>query len=214
MFIIGIDLSGPANIADTAVATFAVNHSGLQLHNALTGASDRAIYSLIQACAQTMEVTVGLDAPLSYNPGGGDRERDRQLRQRVVSAGMHSGSVMTPTMTRMAYLTLRGISLGHMLRAIEPTRVHVVEIHPGATLALRGAPIDHIRRLKTSQLARNELLIWLESLGVTGLAGLQGSGDHLVAACAGALAAWQWRCGISAWQFQAEPPFHPFAFAC
>jgi hypothetical protein len=37
------------------------------------------------------QIAVGLDAPLSYNPGGGDRPADACLRKAVVGAGLRQG---------------------------------------------------------------------------------------------------------------------------
>ena len=47
-----------------------------------------------------------------------------------------------------------------------------VEVHPGACLALRGAPVAQIRRMRTDELARRELLRWLEGQGLLGIAAL------------------------------------------
>jgi predicted nuclease with RNAse H fold len=121
---------------------------------------------------------------------------------------------MTPTMTRMAYLTLRGISIAHGLRGIQPRRIAVLETHPGAVLALHGAPIDAVRLLKKSTAAQENLLAWLSKQGIDGLTALEAVNDHLVAACAAAFGAWQWDNGSSAWLYSAEPPLHPFPFAC
>ncbi|MFP3489293.1 DUF429 domain-containing protein, partial [Staphylococcus sp. SIMBA_130] len=95
------------------------------------GATDEKIYEQFRG---KKDVTIGIDAPLSYQPGGGDRPSDRALRQRIVKAGMRSGSIMTPTMTRMVYLKLRGISLSRGLEA----NAHIVEVHPGAAIGLRA----------------------------------------------------------------------------
>jgi len=70
-------------------------------------AGDPEILKLITELAGDTSVVVGLDAPLSCQPGGGLRECDRSLRQRVVKSGMRHGAVMPPTFNRMAYLTLR-----------------------------------------------------------------------------------------------------------
>ncbi|MBN1513416.1 MAG: DUF429 domain-containing protein [Phycisphaerae bacterium] len=109
MKVVGIDLSGPRNTADTAVAVFSVAGSTLAYRDLLSGATDAIIRDAVSGLAAGDEVTVGLDAPLSYNPGGGERPCDGDLRRRLVAVGMHPGSVMAPTMTRMVYLTLRGI---------------------------------------------------------------------------------------------------------
>ena len=107
MIIIGIDLSGPSNSADTALVSFECRESVLALTQNVQGASDADIFHLVSERTKESGVTVGLDAPLSYNDGGKDRPSDSELRSRIVAAGMRSGSVMTPTMNRMAYLCRR-----------------------------------------------------------------------------------------------------------
>ena len=78
--VIGIDLSGPCNAADTAVAAFRANGRRLVLQERLVGADDAAIAALIARTRPDADLVVGLDAPLSYNDGGGDRPADRLLR--------------------------------------------------------------------------------------------------------------------------------------
>ena len=200
MDVIGIDLSGPCNAADTAVAAFRANGRRLVLQERLVGADDAAIAALIRRAKPDADLVVGLDAPLSYNDGGGDRPADRLLRARAVAAGLPSGTVMPPTLTRMAYLTLRGIT--------------VAEVHPGAACVLRGAPVEIVRALKSSAAARQQLLRWLEGEGLEGIGGGTDPGDHFVAACAAALAAWKWSLGNPAWIHPADPPWHPYDMAC
>lgn len=214
MFIAGIDLSGPSNIRDTALICLQRRTDHLRLVHSQANVSDPEIVECILEFQQRGRVVVGLDAPLSYNPGGGDRPADSQLRKLIVQAGMRSGSVMTPTMTRMVYLTLRGMSLAHILKKLGSEPISVVETHPGATLALHGAPIDKVVNLKSSKAAQNDLLDWLEQQGIQGASTLKDSGDHLVAACASAFAAWKWQIDESRWLKKADPPFHPFDFAC
>jgi len=211
--IVGIDLSGPSNVADTYLVMFRAARDGLRLEAELAGADDTAILQFFGAHAGGAgDTAVGIDAPLSYNPGGGDRPGDMELRKRLIACGMHPGSVMTPTMTRMAYLTLRGIALARALAVIAPA-LRIVEVHPGATLALRDAPIKHVREMSRSPAARRVLLKWL---GKHGLKGLKRGAcpSHYVAACAAALATWDWTRVKSRWLKAAEPPLHPFDFAC
>jgi predicted nuclease with RNAse H fold len=214
MIIIGIDLSGPTNCEETAVACFEKKATGLLYWNSMVGADDRAIFDLVSGLSRTREVVVGLDAPLSYNIGGGDRERDARLRKLVIAAGLPSGSVMTPTMTRMSYLTLRGISVARFLELIETKKPRIVEVHPGAALALRGALVKDIRTLKEDALARLNLLRFLGGQGLEGVGGVGVASHHLISACAAALSAWAWSSGKSVWLAQADPPYHPYDFAC
>jgi predicted RNase H-like nuclease len=88
MDVIGIDLSGPCNAADTAVAAFRSNGRSLVLQERLLGADDAAIAALIARARPDADLVVGLDAPLSYNDGGGDRPADRLLRARAIAAGL------------------------------------------------------------------------------------------------------------------------------
>jgi len=99
MDVIGIDLAGPCNAADTAVAAFRANGRSLVLQERLVGADDATIAALIARARPDANLVVGLDAPLSYNDGGGDRPADRLLRARAVAAGLLPGSIMPPTLT-------------------------------------------------------------------------------------------------------------------
>ena len=127
MDVIGIDLSGPCNAADTAIAAFRANGRRLVLQERLLGADDAAIAALIARARPDADLVVGLDAPLSYNDGGGDRPADRLLRARAVAAGLLPGSIMPPTLTRMAYLTLRGITVARIRAAANPLQTRPFE---------------------------------------------------------------------------------------
>ena len=208
--IIGIDLAGPSNAEDTAVVTFRSSLSGLVFVGE-SGGSDHEIRSVVMRESESAEVVVGVDAPLSYQPGGGDRVRDSELRAKVIEAGLKPGSVMPPTMTRMVYLTLRGVSL---TRLIATPRVSIVEVHPGATLALSGAPIEDVRSFRSEVSARRRILAWLETQGISKVVSDRHVTSHYVAACAAAFGAFRWSMGQSSWLAPAEDPFHPFDFAC
>jgi hypothetical protein len=121
---------------------------------------------------------------------------------------------MCPTMTGMAYLTLRGIAVARSVATICEPPPRIVEIHPGGTLALRGAPIDLVKTFKRRPASRRRLLGWLDENGLRGASRLAGASDHQVAACAAALAAWHWSRGRPAWIAPADPPLHPYDFAC
>ncbi len=214
MNILGIDLSGPKNTADTGVVGSSEQGQGLQFVSSLRGADDSQIAEYVSNLAGSAPLVVGIDAPLSYNPGGGDRPSDAALRRLVREHGGGVG-IMPPTMIRMVYLTLRGIALARMLENLDPSMdLRVVEVHPGAALLLRGAPIGDLRALKRVQASRMNLLAWLETQGVRGLPRPPDMPDHFVMACAAALAAWDWARGRPAWRFPAQPPFHPYDFAC
>jgi predicted nuclease with RNAse H fold len=153
-----------------------------------------------------------MDAPLSYNPGGGDRESDRELRHLVSKKG--NVGIMPPTMNRMVYLTLRGIVLARMLETLKPDiDLRIVEVHPGASMLLRNAPANEVASFKRNISARSQLLTWLETQGLKGIPRTGDVPDHYVASCAAALCAWQRSLGKSAWVFPARPPEHPYDFA-
>ena len=164
--IVGIDLSGPANAADTALVWFAQRQGRLDYLGSAIGASDADIVRIVTNLEHPV---VGLDAPLSYNDGGGDRPGDADLRRVIVATGMRSGSVMTPTLTRMAYLTLRGMAVARALEAESVSRRSLVEVHPGAAFALRGAPLEAVLDYKRVASSRNRLLRWLSPAGVHGV---------------------------------------------
>lgn len=209
----GIDLSGPSNLRHTGVVVLRCHENGAEFVQSLPAAGDSQILDLITELARSAPVVVGLDAPLSYQPGGGLRQRDRSLRERIVERGMRHGSVMPPTFNRMAYLTLRGLGVARLLSTLDPERVQTIEVHPGATLCLRGAPLASVLAFKKQPEHRALLLEWLCTQGIQSLPCSDPS-DHFVAASAAALASWEWSRGQSVWLAAPEPPFHPFPFAC
>ncbi|MBI1321816.1 DUF429 domain-containing protein [bacterium] len=210
-FVIGVDLSGPANIGDTVLVAFENCHDRLRMIRTIDAASDFDIFELVRSLPGGSRVTIGLDAPLSYNPGGGDRPADAALRKLAVAAGLLSGSIMPPTLHRMIYLTARGIAVARGLRMADGSPPTIVEVHPGAALALGGAPAADIRQFSRDSGSRARLLHWLEGQGMRGVAKDLPS-SHYVAACAAALAAWKRAEGKSAWLHAAEPPAHPFDY--
>jgi predicted nuclease with RNAse H fold len=120
---------------------------------------------------------------------------------------------MPPTLTRMAYLTLRGIVVARSLRLARDD-IQIVEVHPGGTMALRGAPTAAVAGLKHHESARRALLAWLQRQGLKGISAAAKPSDHYVAACAAALAAWKWHRNEAVWRHPAAPPHHPFDYAC
>ncbi len=206
--ILGLDLSGPSNTADTALTILRPVVKNLQLVTLQLGLDDGAIAELVNTMVpEDAPLLVGLDAPLSYQPGGGDRPGDRALRQELQRHGLPSGTVMTPTMTRMAYLTLRGMAVARLILALRP-QAQIAEVHPGGVMVRRGAPVASVKAMKSSAAARVELLEWLETKGVSKLPAQ--AGDHEIAALAAALGAGDWGQNQKAWQFSAKPPHHPF----
>lgn len=137
--IIGIDLSGPANHKDTALAILNEKKQ-LELHS---GLNDLEIYELV---GQFEWPSIFIDAPLSYSDTGGNRKSDTDLRTLLNSRGFNRIAVMAPTFNRMIYLTARGIRLSRLLSRIKDSKV--VETHPGAYLALSGYNYELIQQLK------------------------------------------------------------------
>jgi predicted nuclease with RNAse H fold len=111
MVVLGIDLAGPRNHAETVAARFRGSGGELTLSAIAGGLDDGRILDLVKGLPDQRPDVIGLDAPLSYSPSGGDRPADSTLRSKLIEAGLHAGSVMAPTLTRMAYLTLRGSAL-------------------------------------------------------------------------------------------------------
>jgi predicted nuclease with RNAse H fold len=208
MIVLGIDLGGPANIANTALVRLVVDDWGKpRFDGATLGVSDGDIFARARADSGDALV-VGLDGPLSYQPGGGDRPRDVSLRSALGPSKMKS-SVMAPTITRMAYLTLRAVSVARVISFATP-RARVCEVHPGGAYVLRGADVADVKAWKKSRAARVRSLAWaaeiIQNLPVDTLA----HSDHLVAATGAALGALGWAMGETRFHVNAELPLHPF----
>jgi len=214
MVIVGVDLAGPRNHKDTVAARFVSSKDHLDVVEVADNLDDARIAAFLAEGPPEAPTVVGIDAPLSYNPAGGDRLADRQLRRRLIDAGLAPGTVMAPTFTRMAYLTLRGVCVARLIQSIRPKDCRVVEVHPAGALAIRGAPIAAVRGFKKEPRHRSQLLSWLNRRGLHGLQSRKPTTDHAIAAFAAALAAWQWSLNRTAWCHRAEPPLHPFDFAC
>ena len=211
--VVGVDLAGPSNVAATAMVWFQPAGGRLALAGSRIHATDATILRTVAELADGGPIVVGLDAPLSYNPGGGDRPPDQALRERLVALGLPSGTVMSPTMTRMASLTLRGVVVARLLEQALPGRVRLVETHPVAAMAMRGAPVAALHVARRSSEARAGVAAWLRGAGLDGLGVLIDPSDHLIAACGCALAAASWAAGTPAWMAPATPPHHPYDFA-
>ncbi len=214
MVFVGIDLSGPRNSADTYLVSFEERGDEIHLQDIREHANDEKILEALLNLGTDKQITIGIDAPLSYNLSGGDRPSDKDLRRFVKERGGFTG-VMPPTMMRMVYLTLRGVSLTRLLESFKPQyQFQIVEVHPGACMFLHGADAQDVRIFKHDSSAKVRLLGWLESKGVKGILHDASIEDHYLAACAAAFGAWQWKQGKSVWKFPADPPHHPYDFAC
>lgn len=214
MKVVGIDLSGPRNFADTCLVSFEERTEELHLSDVREGTDDDQILEAIARLGPKDPIIIGIDAPLSYNPRGGERPSDVGLRRVVHAQGGRVG-IMSPTMIRMVYLTLRGVQLTRLLERFKPQYdLRIAEVHPGACMLLRGADPSDVRAFKTEPPARGRLLAWLETKGLKGVERAEAVSDHYVAACAAALGAWQWSLSKSIWRFALNLPHHPYDFAC
>jgi len=219
MIVIGIDLSGPSNHKDTVLVVFEVIENQLKFVKCRRHINDEEILKEVAAQSQVNEVVIGIDAPLSYEDGGGDRESDRAIRKYIVDIGMKPGSIMAPTFNRMVYLTLRGIKLTREIEAeISQYPVSIVEVHPGAVIGSRLSPkeMDYVLTYKQDLEMRKVLLKWFEQQQLVGIPKTAADENHTIDACAAALGAWHWADPAFSpkWRYSAKPPLHPYDFCC
>lgn len=219
MRVIGIDLSGPSNHKDTVMTVFELQDGELKFLNLRRNIGDLEILEEIHVQSQLDEVVIGIDAPLSYEDGGGDRIGDKQLRQFIVSLGMKSGSIMPPTFNRMVYLTLRGIKLTREIENLwSQNPISIVEVHPGAVMGSRISPIDleYVLRYKQEMSSRSFIKNWLGEQQVTQLPSYIDEESHMIDACAAALGAWHWKDPLfePKWLLPVNPPLHPYDYCC
>ncbi len=214
---VGLDLAGPANWNDTACCVARMSAEGSLVVDSLgQNMSDGALTDVFTEISTHSSVVVGIDAPLSYQDGGGDRVRDKSLREHLMDKGLHAGSVMTPTMTRMAYLTLRGIAVARLVSSRCP-HAEILEVHPIGAMVLHGGDLEIIRTIKKTPSSISEALNWLSQQGLCGIPeALEGRpvSDHMVAALGCVLSASAFNQQKSAWLHPAEPPHHPYPFVC
>lgn len=219
MRVIGIDLSGPSNHKNTVLSLFEKQGRHLKFLKLKSGESDLEILEEIQAQSKIDKVVVGIDAPLSYEDGGGDRQGDKQLRQFIIKLGMKSGSIMSPTFNRMAYLTLRGIKLTREIENMKTSNpIFIVEVHPGAVIGSRLPHEDmkYVLNYKQDIAARNFIRNWLGKQQLIGLPAFIEEESHTIDACAAALGAWHWKDSLfePIWLLPANPPLHPYDYCC
>ncbi|WP_419887483.1 DUF429 domain-containing protein [Neobacillus niacini] len=219
MRIIGIDLSGPSNPQHTVLAVFELQDGELTFLKLRRSIGDLEILEEIQEQSQIDEVVIGMDAPLSYQDGGGDRLGDKQLRQFIVSLGMKSGSIMPPTYNRMVYLTLRGIKLTREIENLKSKHpISIVEVHPGAVIGSRilSKDLAYVLTYKQDMSSRSFIKNWLGEQHVTQLPAFIDEESHMIDACAAALGAWHWKDSSHQpkWLLPANPPLHPYDFCC
>lgn len=223
MKIIGIDVAGTTNARDTVAAVFDCQGASLSCLSIRSHLSDQDIYRLTVHYAEQDSVVLGLDAPLSYQFGRGDRPSEISLRKIIKEIGMKPSSVMAPTAPRMIYVTLRGVSLSRGLAKIRNGgRLEIVEVHPGATIGLHYGAVPVPPQIldykeNNQHEARAFIVQWLQ--GTMSMLHIE---DHLsealtsheVDACAAALGAWKWKTGSYKWIARSSAPDHPYDFSC
>jgi predicted nuclease with RNAse H fold len=219
MIVIGIDLSGPANHKDTVMVIFQLKNDRLIFKDMITDAADEMIISAIHSAALMDEVAVGMDAPLSYQDGGGDRPQDKNIRQFIKGFGLSGSSIMPPTLTKMVYLTLRGIGLTRRISAMKLLhQARLVEVHPGAAIGTRIGPeaLHHALQYKKEAESRMAIFEWFQTIGFIGLPAEIPLVSHQIDACAAALAAWHWADPTKQpmWHWSTISSEHPFEFCC
>ncbi|MBS2967743.1 DUF429 domain-containing protein [Metabacillus sp. KIGAM252] len=214
MFVIGIDLSGPSNHKDTAAAFFELAGEELKLLSLESGLSDAGILKLVQK-TNGFPLAIGIDSPLSYNDGGGDRPSDRWFRKEMVKHGLRSSSIMPPTLTKMVYLTMRGISLAALFERVR-SDIRIAEVHPGAAMMTRLSDMEkeHGLLYKKSSESRTYLLQWFESQNISGISLEHGLTPHEIDAVAAAMAVRDWIFSAPQAIFPKQPPHHPYDFLC
>lgn len=212
MFAYGIDLSGPSNHDATALVRLQLDapRSAARFDGLIEGADDERLWREI--LERDASAWVGLDAPLSYQSGGGLRDRDRALRQELSAHGVDQRYVLPPTMTRMIYLTARGISLARPMEGQQ--RLRVVETHPTSALLLRRVPETFLQQMKDEREARERILDHLRQWDVAEVPDRVADSDHAVAALAAAVAVRDAAVDETVWQYEADPPHHPFPLVC
>ncbi|WP_394232204.1 DUF429 domain-containing protein [Niallia oryzisoli] len=218
MIVIGIDLSGPANHKDTAMAVFQTKGDDLVLAEYMVNCDDEKILSTIFSYT-AHDIIIGIDAPLSYQDGGGDRPQDKCLRDFIKGNGLSGSSIMPPTLTKMVYLTLRGISLTRRIRNIkEAKQIKLVEVHPGAAIGTRIEPdlLSHALNYKKNIQSRYVIFDWFHTVGLKNLPDILTETSHQIDACAAALAAWHWGHPAKrpVWRWEHVTPAHPFEVCC
>nr|WP_263326843.1 DUF429 domain-containing protein [Neobacillus sp. Marseille-Q6967] len=219
MIVIGLDLSGPSNPKDTVLTLFELENGHMQFIKIAQNLNDLQILEEINQQAQIDEVVIGIDAPLSYQDGGGDRQGDKLLRKYIVSLGMRPGSIMPPTYNRMVYLTLRGIKLSREIQNFgAPHPISIAEVHPGAVIGSRLPlkDIGYVLSYKQDRSVRTYIKKWLEEQLLTKLPNMVEEESHTIDACAAALGAWHWRDPAFGpkWILPAQPPLHPYDYCC
>lgn len=211
----GIDLSGPVNIIDTVISWFKYDRSKekLNLIDYKIGADDYFIFNIIKDLSINNDLFLAIDAPLSYNMNGGDRESDKSLREFLKKKNIKTSSVMTPTMTRMSYLTLRGISITRILETLKK-KPKVIEVHPFVSLLINGANKEDIKNVKKNEKAKQNIFNFLKKRQISNLPVIVSKNDHFISSVIAAQIAYFYSRNQYQWRSKRKFPFHPYDFVC
>ncbi|MBN2647186.1 MAG: DUF429 domain-containing protein [Thiotrichales bacterium] len=191
---IGIDLSGPANCQDTSLCSF--DGDDLKIYRACDDAWLQN--HLNELHSMNRPIFLAIDAPLSYQPGGGYRDVDRALRQLLNEKGYSKIGVMSPTFNRMVYLTLRAFRLKEICTYYP--NIKLFETHPGAALAIFGADYKELLTIKSCFEKGTQLIKpLLDELAFS--TEFQVESDHDVMAISAMLSAYRYANQSSLWQF-------------
>ncbi|MGD6817835.1 DUF429 domain-containing protein [Metabacillus sp. 84] len=214
MFIMGVDLSGPSNHKDTAAALFRLEGETMHLEELQTGLSDANILELAEK-TDGSSLAVGLDAPLSYNDGGGDRPSDKWFRKEMARHGLRSSSIMPPTLTRMVYLTVRGLKVASLLEGMG-TNLKMAEVHPGSALLTRlnDGEKEHGLLYKNAAESRTYVVNWFARQSIYGIPEEAAESAHSIDAIAAAMAVRDWIRSAPKLIYPKSPPHHPYDFLC
>ncbi len=211
----GIDLSGPVNVIDTVISWFNFDYSKkkLVLINYKIGADDNFIFNTVKDLSKNNHLFIAMDSPLSYNMNGGDREGDKSLREFLKEKNIKTSSVMTPTMTRMSYLTLRGISITRILETLN-NKPKIIEVHPFISLLINGANKVDIDNVKKNAKAKKNILSFLKKRQISDLPIIASKNDHFLSSIIAARIAYLYSKNQYQWISKRKFPFHPYDFVC
>ena len=212
---LGIDLSGPVNIIDTAISWFKYDYLNEQLVliNYKIGADDNFIFNIVKDLSRNNNLLIAIDAPLSYNIKGGDRKSDQSLRKFLKERDFKTSSVMTPTMTRMSYLTLRGISITRILETLN-NKPKIIEVHPFISLLINGANKVDIDNVKKNTKAKKNILTFLKKRQISDLPTIASKNDHFLSSIIAARIVYLYSKNQYQWISKRKFPFHPYDFVC
>ena len=120
---------------------------------------------------------------------------------------------MTPTMTRMSYLTLRGISITRILETLKK-KPKVIEVHPFVSLLINGANKEDIKNVKKNEKAKQNILNFLKKRQISKLPVIVSKNDHFISSVIAAQIAFFYSRNQYQWRSKRKFPFHPYDFVC